>query len=65
MINTNLLGLMYMTHTVLPGMVQRGAGDIVNVSSVAGRTTRAGSAGYNTSKRAVSASRRRPAAAHR
>jgi NADP-dependent 3-hydroxy acid dehydrogenase YdfG len=55
MINTNLLGLMYMTHTVLPGMVQQGAGDIVNVSSVAGRTVRAGSAGYNASKWAVNA----------
>jgi NADP-dependent 3-hydroxy acid dehydrogenase YdfG len=55
MIDTNLLGLMYMTHAVLPGMVERGVGDIVNISSVAGRTTRAGSAGYNASKWAVNA----------
>jgi NADP-dependent 3-hydroxy acid dehydrogenase YdfG len=40
MVNTNLLGLMYLTHGVIGDMVARKAGDIVNISSIAGRTTR-------------------------
>jgi NADP-dependent 3-hydroxy acid dehydrogenase YdfG len=55
MINTNVLGLMYCTHAALPGMRKRKAGHIVNISSVAGRTARAGSGVYNASKWAVGA----------
>lgn len=55
MISTNVLGLMYATHAVLPLMVKQKSGHIVQVSSVAGRTTRAGSAVYNASKWAVNA----------
>ena len=55
MINTNVLGLMYATHAVLPIMKARGSGHIVNVSSVAGRTARAGSGVYNASKWGVGA----------
>ncbi|MDT7545967.1 MAG: hypothetical protein QOE99_2077 [Actinomycetota bacterium] len=55
MINTNVLGLMYMTHAALPRMVDEGRGDIVNVSSVAGRVARLGSGAYNASKWAVNA----------
>jgi NADP-dependent 3-hydroxy acid dehydrogenase YdfG len=55
MLHTNVLGLMYMTHAALPGMLAKGAGDIVNVSSVAGRIARLGSGGYNASKWAVNA----------
>lgn len=50
MINTNVLGLMYTTHAALPLMKQQGSGHIVNISSVAGRTARAGSGVYNASK---------------
>jgi NADP-dependent 3-hydroxy acid dehydrogenase YdfG len=50
MINTNVLGLMYPTHAALPYMKQQGSGHIVNISSVAGRTARAGSGVYNASK---------------
>ena len=50
MINTNVLGLMYATHAVLPIMKQQNSGHIVNISSVAGRTARAGSGVYNASK---------------
>jgi len=50
MINTNVLGLMYPTHAALPYMKQQGNGHIVNISSVAGRTARAGSGVYNASK---------------
>jgi NADP-dependent 3-hydroxy acid dehydrogenase YdfG len=55
MIHTNVLGLMYMTHAALPQMLQKGRGDVVNVSSVAGRVARLGSGGYNASKWAVNA----------
>ncbi len=55
MISTNVLGLMYMTHAALPRMIADGRGDIVNVSSVAGRVARLGSGAYNASKWAVNA----------
>ncbi|MDX6197296.1 MAG: hypothetical protein QOJ79_447 [Actinomycetota bacterium] len=55
MLHTNVLGLMYMTHAALPHMLEKGAGDIVNVSSVAGRIARLGSGGYNASKWGVNA----------
>jgi NADP-dependent 3-hydroxy acid dehydrogenase YdfG len=55
MINTNVLGVMYMTHAAIEGMVEQGSGDIVNMSSVAGRVARKGSGVYNASKWAVNA----------
>jgi NADP-dependent 3-hydroxy acid dehydrogenase YdfG len=55
MVDTNGLGLMYMTHAAVDGMVEQGSGDIVNVSSVAGRTARKGAGVYNASKWAVNA----------
>jgi len=55
MINTNVLGLMYVAHAALPHLVAQGSGEIVNVSSVAGRVARLGSGAYNASKWAVNA----------
>lgn len=55
MVNLNLLGLMYATHEALPIMQEQGSGHIVNISSVAGRTARAGSGGYNATKWGVNA----------
>ena len=55
MINTNVLGLMYCTHAALPIMRRQKTGHIVNISSVAGRTARAGVGVYNASKWAVGA----------
>jgi NADP-dependent 3-hydroxy acid dehydrogenase YdfG len=55
MVSTNVLGLMYMTHAGLPGMLEQGSGEIVNMSSVAGRTARVGAGVYNASKWAVNA----------
>ena len=55
MLSTNVLGLMYMTHAAIDGMVEQGSGDIVNISSVAGRTARLGAGVYNASKWAVNA----------
>jgi NADP-dependent 3-hydroxy acid dehydrogenase YdfG len=50
MIGVNLLGLLYCTHAALPLMERSGGGDIVNVSSVAGRQAGAGGAVYNLTK---------------
>ena len=55
MIDTNVYGLMYLTHAAVPHLLSRGGGDIVQVSSVAGRVARAGSGVYNASKFAVNA----------
>ncbi|MDQ3537913.1 MAG: SDR family NAD(P)-dependent oxidoreductase [Actinomycetota bacterium] len=55
MIETNVLGLMYVTNAALPHLVEQGSGDIVQVSSVAGRLARDGSGVYNASKWAVNA----------
>ena len=55
MIDVNLLGLLYCTHAALPVMHEQGGGHVVNVSSVAGRTARAGSAVYNLTKWGVGA----------
>ena len=55
MVDVNLLGLLYCTHEALPIMRAQGGGDIVNLSSIAGRTARAGSAVYNLTKFGVNA----------
>lgn len=36
MVDTNIKGLLYMTRQILPGMVKRGEGHVVNLGSVAG-----------------------------
>src|ERR671916_1066859 len=45
MIGVNLLGLLYCTHAALPLIGSAGGGDIMNVSSVAGRRADAGGGG--------------------
>jgi NADP-dependent 3-hydroxy acid dehydrogenase YdfG len=55
MLSTNVLGLMYTTHAAIDGMLEQGSGDVVNISSVAGRTARKGAGVYNASKWAVNA----------
>ncbi|MBI3445721.1 MAG: SDR family NAD(P)-dependent oxidoreductase [Magnetospirillum sp.] len=54
MIDTNLKGLMYMTRAVLPGMVARDRGHIVNISSVAGTYPYPGGNMYGATKAAIS-----------
>lgn len=50
MIETNVLGLLAMTHAILPGMKQRGRGHIVNISSTAGNYPYPGANVYGASK---------------
>lgn len=50
MVDVNILGLIYCSHAGLAIMAEQQSGHIVNVSSVAGRTTAAGSAVYNFTK---------------
>jgi clavulanate-9-aldehyde reducatase len=50
MIEVNLLGVLWCTHAALPLIASAGGGDIVNVSSVAGRRADAGAAVYNMTK---------------
>lgn len=49
-IDINLYGPLHMHHAVLPGMVQRGAGRVVNISSDAGRVGSSGEAVYSACK---------------
>jgi 3-hydroxy acid dehydrogenase/malonic semialdehyde reductase len=37
MVDTNVKGLMYCTRAVLPGMIQRGRGHVINIGSTAGK----------------------------
>jgi NADP-dependent 3-hydroxy acid dehydrogenase YdfG len=55
MLDVNLWGLLVCTHTALPLIAQSGGGDIVNISSVAGRRADAGAAVYNMTKFGVHA----------
>lgn len=50
MIDTNNKGLLYMTHAVLPGMVQRNRGHIINMGSTAGNWPYRGGNIYGASK---------------
>lgn len=49
-INTNLSGLFYCCHEVLPLMKARGGGYIINIGSLAGKQAFAGGAAYCASK---------------
>ena len=55
MIDGNVQGLLYVSKAVIPGMVERKRGHIVNMSSVAGKQTYANGAVYCASKAAVEA----------
>jgi NADP-dependent 3-hydroxy acid dehydrogenase YdfG len=53
MIDTNIKGLLYMTRAVVPGMIERQAGHVVNVGSIAARYTYPGGSVYCATKSAV------------
>ena len=50
MIDTNVKGLVAMTHALLPEMVARGSGTIINLGSVAGATPMPGGNVYGATK---------------
>lgn len=52
-IQVNLMGVYYATRAVLPGMIERQAGDIINISSTAGQRGAAATSAYSASKFAV------------
>jgi 3-oxoacyl-[acyl-carrier protein] reductase len=49
-IRVNLLGAYYTTRAVLPGMIERLSGDIINISSTAGQRGAALTSAYSASK---------------
>ncbi len=55
MIDTNIKGLLTMTRIVVPGMVARNSGHVINVGSVAGDAAYAGGTVYCATKAAVKA----------
>ncbi|WP_280260188.1 SDR family oxidoreductase [Nocardia abscessus] len=52
-INVNLWGPIHGMRIVLPGMIERGRGHIVNLASLAGKTATPGAAVYSATKHAV------------
>jgi NADP-dependent 3-hydroxy acid dehydrogenase YdfG len=52
MIDTNVKGLLYVTRSVVPGMVERGRGHVINLGSTAGELTYPNGAVYCGSKAA-------------
>ncbi|MFT4032103.1 MAG: SDR family NAD(P)-dependent oxidoreductase [Siphonobacter sp.] len=53
MIDGNVKGLLYVSKAVMPGMIERKRGHIINISSVAGKQTYPNGAVYCASKSAV------------
>lgn len=55
MIDTNIKGLLYMSKAVLPGMIARKSGHIINISSIAGKEVYSMGNVYCATKHAVDA----------
>ena len=53
MMDVNLNAVYHVTHTLLPGMIQRGRGHVVIIGSIAGKSGFAGGAAYSATKFAV------------
>lgn len=49
-IRVNLFGVYYASRAVLPQMIERKSGDIINISSTAGKSGAAGTSAYSASK---------------
>lgn len=55
MIDTNIKGLLYVSRSVIPGMVKRGRGHIINIGSIAGHEVYPNGNVYCATKHAVDA----------
>lgn len=55
MIDINVKGLLYVTKEILPGMVERKSGHVINIGSIAGKEVYPGGNVYSASKFAVDA----------
>ena len=55
MIDTNIKGLLYVTRVILPWMVKRGSGHVINISSISGHELYPGGNVYCATKFAVDA----------
>jgi 3-hydroxy acid dehydrogenase / malonic semialdehyde reductase len=55
MVDTNLKGLLYVTRAVVPGMLGRGKGHVINIGSTAGHAVYPGGTVYAATKHAVRA----------